>query len=189
VRSFGYVEVAQIGVGALYLRRGRWSHRSAGRHTHWSFYTYADNRIYGWHRIFHCHSPRALNNNRRITNLYDCFAPGLFLQSLDVEIGGHDFSLANVSIIIPRSVTLFNGNLVEMSYVGVIFETNKSFQLFLAGSLYTYSELPTAGNDASGTITVSPATVPLPSTLPLFVTGLGAFGLLSSRRKRKLNVH
>jgi hypothetical protein len=115
--------------------------------------------------------------------------PGLFLQSLDVEIGGHDFSLANASIITPRSVTLFNGNLVEMSYVGVIFETNKSFQLFLAGSLYTYSELPTAGNDASGTITVSPATVPLPSTLPLFVTGLGAFGLLSSRRKRKLNVH
>ena len=113
------------------------------------------------------------------------FPGGLFLQSLDVEIGGHDFSLADANIIIPRSVTLFNGNLVGMSYVGTIIEPTKSFELFLAGSIYDYSELPNAGNNASGTITESPATVPLPSTLPLFATGLGALGLLGWRRKRK----
>ena len=38
----------------------------------------------------------------------------------------------------------------------------------------------------SGTITVEhPSTVPLPATLPLFVKGLGALGLLGWRRKRK----
>ena len=110
---------------------------------------------------------------------------GLFLQSLDVEIGGHDFSLANSNNIINPFVTLFNGNLVEMGYVAAIIEPTKSFELFLAGSIYDYSELPNAANNASGTITASPATVPLPSTLPLFATGLGALGLLAWRRKRK----
>ena len=110
---------------------------------------------------------------------------GLFLQSLDVEIGGHDFSLANSNNIINPFVTLFNGNLVEMGYVAAIIEPTKSFELFLAGSIYDYSELPNAANNASGTITASPATVPLPSTLPLFAAGLGALGLLAWRRKRK----
>ena len=98
--------------------------------------------------------------------------PFLFLQSLDVEIGGHDFSLADANNIFHPSVTLFNGNLVEMGYDATIIEPTKSFELFLNVSIYEYSEMPSAGNNASGTITESPTIVPLPSTLPLFATGL-----------------
>ena len=36
-----------------------------------------------------------------------------------------------------------------------------------------------------GSATVSDSTTPLPAALPLFATGLGAFGLLGWRRKRK----
>ena len=42
--------------------------------------------------------------------------PIFFLQSLDVEIGGYDFSLANANNIINPFATLFNGNLVEIGY-------------------------------------------------------------------------
>jgi hypothetical protein len=36
-----------------------------------------------------------------------------------------------------------------------------------------------------GTVTLGDSATPLPATLPLFATGLGAFGLLGWRRKRK----
>jgi hypothetical protein len=37
----------------------------------------------------------------------------------------------------------------------------------------------------SFTATTTPGTTPLPTTLPLFASGLGALGLLARRRKRK----
>jgi hypothetical protein len=37
----------------------------------------------------------------------------------------------------------------------------------------------------SKTFWVTPVVTPLPAALPLFVTGLGAFGLIGWRRKRK----
>ena len=54
----------------------------------------------------------------------------------------------------------------------------------------TYGSLPDALNltffdFVSFTATTTPGTTPLPATLPLFGTGLGALGLLARRRKRK----
>ena len=108
---------------------------------------------------------------------------GLFLQSLDFEIGGQDFSLANANPIINPNVTLFNGNLVGILYAGQ--NNDLSFSILVGGLGYSFFDNLTPTNNASGTITASPATVPLPSTLPLFATGLGALGLLGWRRKRK----
>jgi hypothetical protein len=48
------------------------------------------------------------------------------------------------------------------------------------------SAIALASNIATVTIdVVAPPTTPLPATLPLFATGLGAVGLLGWRRKRK----
>jgi hypothetical protein len=73
-----------------------------------------------------------------------------------------------------------------------------SFQLTDDGPLTTFSALSTNG-DVTGTggngidllvyagnSTPVPATVPLPTALPLFASGLGALGLLGWRRKRKV---
>jgi PEP-CTERM motif len=62
------------------------------------------------------------------------------------------------------------------------------FRYLLAGLDYSFIDNLTPANNAVGTITASPATVPLPSTLPLFATGLGVLGLLGWRRKRKAAV-
>jgi len=50
----------------------------------------------------------------------------------------------------------------------------------------TYSEVSGEGAGLSHVTTYGPgAVVPLPAALPLFAGGLGAFGVLGWRRKRK----
>ena len=85
--------------------------------------------------------------------------PIFFLSHWTLKLAAMTFRSPTQITIINPFVTLFNGNLVEIGYVGMIIEPNKSFELFIPGSIYTYSELPNAGNNASGTITASPATV------------------------------
>ena len=56
---------------------------------------------------------------------------------------------------------------------------------FLYGQDF-YFDFPQTGNLLLGTLTSSDITAtPIPATLPLFATGLGALGLLGWRRKRK----
>jgi hypothetical protein len=72
--------------------------------------------------------------------------------------------------------------------------TLESFSDALIFSLVQYdvytvgSSSPSTTGDYIGTYVTAqsiPATTPIPTTLPLFATGLGALGLLSWRRKRK----
>ena len=42
-----------------------------------------------------------------------------------------------------------------------------------------------SGGSSDTVLTLTPVATPLPAALPLFATGLGALGLLGSRRKRK----
>jgi hypothetical protein len=52
-------------------------------------------------------------------------------------------------------------------------------------SIYSIVLPDGVGNDLPPGFAGTPSAVPLPATLPLFTTGLGALGLLSWRRKRK----
>jgi hypothetical protein len=68
-------------------------------------------------------------------------------------------------------------------------ETSAAFSL-IAGSFYTVTFQGVPGDLADRTafidnVSISAFATPLPATLPLFATGLGALGLLGWRRKRK----
>jgi hypothetical protein len=49
----------------------------------------------------------------------------------------------------------------------------------------TASDSKDEGARLEGLLVVTPVVTPLPAALPLFVTGLGAFGLIGWRRKRE----
>jgi hypothetical protein len=53
------------------------------------------------------------------------------------------------------------------------------------GTLSTTTPGPITFTGVSGLVTTTPPEIPLPATLPLFASGLGALGLLGWRRKRK----
>ena len=57
--------------------------------------------------------------------------------------------------------------------------------LGVQGAVPTYSNGTLGAFDIIGDITTTAPGIPLPGTLPLFATGLGALGLLGWRRKRK----
>ena len=57
--------------------------------------------------------------------------------------------------------------------------------IFSEDSLYSIVVSDGVGNDIPPGFVGSPVVTPLPATLPLFATGLGALGLLGWRRKRK----
>ena len=73
--------------------------------------------------------------------------------------------------------------------VGGSLSINLTSPIATGGTLYLYiGEVGNNGEVAASSITVSSepvGTTPLPATLPLFATGLGALGLLGWRRKRK----
>ena len=72
---------------------------------------------------------------------------------------------------------------------GTIHNGDYGATLFLAGPVGAgLSDLPfTTGTIAGVSVAFTPpvSSVPLPATLPLFATGLGALGLLGWRRKKK----
>jgi hypothetical protein len=53
---------------------------------------------------------------------------------------------------------------------------------------YVFTDYASVGLDTLGSVSISPAVsaTPLPTTLPLLATGLGALGLLGWWRKRKM---
>src|SRR5579863_4184146 len=112
------------------------------------------------------------------------FSAGAGLTSLSFSIGGYNFSLANEQFFNP-SVTFNNGALTGIAYLGSL----NGFQLDLGTFNLNYEFLNLANlSGSAGTISDHVSTTPLPSGLPLFLTGLVALALLGWRRKRGMQV-
>jgi hypothetical protein len=77
----------------------------------------------------------------------------------------------------PTAIGPFNTSLLIASSLTAPFSMTETLSFTLAPG----AEVNLVGFDT----TLGPAPVPLPATLPLFATGLGALGLLGWRRKRK----
>ena len=112
------------------------------------------------------------------------FSAGGGLTSLSFSIDGYNFSLANEEFFNP-SVSFNNGALTGIAYVGSL----NGFQLDLGTFNLNYEFLNLANfSGSAGTISDHVSTTPLPSGLPLFITGLAALALLGWRKKRNLQV-
>jgi hypothetical protein len=86
----------------------------------------------------------------------------------------------------------FSGTATSVQFLDGNFR-NATFSEQIGTSPFRFDLATTSGyvfyydnelQDASGTITSTPAPTPLPAALPLFAAGLGALGLLGWRRKR-----
>ncbi|MDE2285372.1 MAG: hypothetical protein KGK33_12215 [Hyphomicrobiales bacterium] len=114
-------------------------------------------------------------------------APGGGLTSLSFSLNGatpgqYNFSLANEQFFNPY-VTFNNGALTGIAYLGAL----NGFQLDLGTFNLNYEFLNLANfSGSAGTISESVSTTPLPSGLPLFITGLAALALIGWRKKRSL---
>jgi hypothetical protein len=106
------------------------------------------------------------------------------LTSLSLSIDGYKFSLSDDKVTNP-SVTFNNGMLTGIAYLG----TMNGWQLDLGTFNLHYGFLDLAnGQVSSGTISDHVSATPLPSGLPLFLTGLAALALLGWRKKRSLQM-
>ena len=112
------------------------------------------------------------------------------LSSAPSATGQTNYTTAAVTFLIDgesfsgtaNGVQFLNGNFRNASFSEQIGTSPFQFDL-QTSSLYAFyydNEL----QEASGTITSSLATTPLPATLPLFAGGLGFVGYLTRRRKR-----
>ena len=112
------------------------------------------------------------------------FSAGAGLSSLSFSIGGYNFSLANEQFFNP-SVTFNNGALTGIAYLGSL----NGFQLDLGTFNLNYEFLNLVNfSGSAGTISSNVSTTPLPSGLPLFLTGLLALALLGWRKKRSMQM-
>jgi hypothetical protein len=109
-------------------------------------------------------------------------AGGGGLTSLSFSIDNYNFSLKNDEFINPY-VTFNNGALTGIAYLGSL----NGFQLDLGTFNLNYEFLNLATfQSSSGTISDHVATTPLPSGLPLFITGLAALALLGWRKQQSI---
>ena len=88
-----------------------------------------------------------------------------------------------------NSFTVTNGALTAESFLATLTEANgDEIELLLKSAIPQFLLVRFATNNVSFDVSASSATfeaVPLPGSLPLFASGLGALGLLGWRRKRK----
>jgi hypothetical protein len=112
------------------------------------------------------------------------FSAGAGLTSLSFSIGGYNFSLANEQFFNP-SVTFNSGALTGIAYLGSL----NGFQLDLGTFNLNYEFLNLANfSGSAGSISDHVSATPLPSGLPLFLTGLVALALFGWRKKRGMQV-
>ena len=114
-------------------------------------------------------------------------APGGGLTALSFSLNGstpgqYNFSLAN-DIFFNPYVTFNNGALTGIAYLGAL----NGFRLDLGTFNLNYGFLNLENfSFSAGTISESVSTTPLPSGLPLFITGLLALAFVGWRKKRSL---
>jgi hypothetical protein len=116
------------------------------------------------------------------------FGFSAFLVTSSAPVSGEPVDFTNVTTCTDLGSAVTNsGGFV--SGPPVTFSMAGTFQI-----LASFAGDPTAGlaassatEDSTATLTVLPAPVatPLPAALPLFAAGLGGFGFLGWRRKRK----
>ncbi|WP_298253981.1 hypothetical protein [Bradyrhizobium sp.] len=110
------------------------------------------------------------------------FSAGAGLTGLSFSIDGHNFSLGNEQFFNPY-VTFNNGALTGIAYLGSL----NGFQLDLGTFNRNYEFLNLANfSGSAGTISDHVSTTPLPSGLPLFLTGLAALALFGWKKKRSM---
>jgi hypothetical protein len=149
-------------------------------------------------------TPTGVSNLRVTQGLYGAdlnysasfvIPPPQFLPDPDIVVGPGSLSINNglsnyvpftkLSLSLTFSLTNFlSGNLSNILSGSIFWPNSCDFvgqQIVCAGE-------GAAPHIVSGSLTPIP-TVPLPATLPLFATGLGALGLLGWRRKRKAAAH
>lgn len=108
------------------------------------------------------------------------------LTDLSFNISSNTFDL-KTAFFIPPTVTFNNGILTSISYLGD--SATNGFKLDLDTFNLDYV-LINLGNlqISTGTISDRLSTTPLPSGLPLFITGLVALALFGWRKKRDMQV-
>ena len=140
------------------------------------------------------------------------YATGAEVQTLVADAGVVDASYFTSGLTSSEQINLYDFiNLLgpydtssygqtELGLYGVTADTGGAGQYYAgyyyyASSTVTYSGYvhysslpvtsPTSGQHYGSFLVRDVAATPIPATLPLFATGLGAFGLLGWRRKRK----
>ncbi len=113
------------------------------------------------------------------------YTPGPSVTLLDFNINSQDFNVTSTFTSIHT-----NASAVIDAITVLAFTPDFSGSLFTGSLTFTYSG--PAGAFGSGVINLvatgagtQDATTPLPAALPLFASGIGAFGFVGWRRKRK----
>ena len=115
-------------------------------------------------------------------------SPAAQLTDMSFNIAGNTFNLGTQFRFLTPTVTFDNGLLSRISYLG--FSTSNAFKLDLDTFNLNYVLVDLRNfpfiRTSTGTISESVSTTPLPSGLPLFVTGLLALAMVGWRKKRSL---
>ena len=109
----------------------------------------------------------------------------LQITSLSLNVGGTSYNFA--SQLFTPVATFNNGALTSIEYVG----SADGFKLDLGtvGLNYVFYDFLNTSYSSAGSVLASGigvSTTPLPSGLPLFLTGLAALGFLGWRKKRMM---
>ncbi len=111
----------------------------------------------------------------------------LQITSLSLDVGGTPYSFT--SLFFTPVATFNNGGLTSIEYLG----DADGFKLDLGtlGLNYAFTDFLNPSYSSLGTVSASAvgvSTTPLPSGLPLFITGLVALALLGWRKKRMMQI-
>jgi hypothetical protein len=102
------------------------------------------------------------------------------ITALSLNVGGS----TPLTAIGDPTATFNNGTMTAMTYVGTADDYKLDLVDLSGGLAYTLVDLLSGATMYSGTLSAS--ATPLPSGLPLFISGLVALGFLGWRKKRMM---